>query len=124
MSALPGTTFTFCNWLLDPAADSALGAADLATGLEAGAAAVATGFGGARTIGFCWPGIAAGFTVGTGAPAAGLEAAFAGTPAAFKAASVSLACFCCSDFATLRALSMASGFCAAALLVQAAPSVI
>jgi hypothetical protein len=30
-----------------------------------------------------------------------------------------LACFCCSDFATLRALSMASGFCA-----QAAPVII
>ena len=55
------------------------------------------------------PGIAAGFTAGAGAPGAG----FAGTAAAFEAA---LSCFCCSDFAVLRALSMASGLCAQAPL--------
>ena len=51
-------------------------------------------------------GIAAGFTAGAGAPGAGL--AFAGA-----AGLGALDCFCCSDFAVLRALSMASGFCAA-----------
>jgi hypothetical protein len=90
----PGTTFTFCSWLY---------CAEAWTGFAAG-----TG----------WDeGIVAGFTAGTGAPGAGL--AFAGTPAAFGAALVSLACFCCSDFAVLRALSMASGFCA-----QAPPAII
>ncbi len=61
-------------------------------------------------------GITAGFTAGAGAPGAGLE--LAGTPAASSAALVSLACFCCSDFATLRALSMASGFCATTVAAE------
>jgi len=60
------------------------------------------------------PGITAGFTAGAGAPGAG----FAFTPAASSAALVSLACFCCSDFAMLRAWSMASVFCP-----QAAPDI-
>jgi len=55
------------------------------------------------------PGIAAGFTAGAGAPGAGLGAG--------------LACCCCSDFAVLRALSMASGFCAAAA-AQLPPTII
>ena len=46
------------------------------------------------------PGMAAGFTAGAGAPGAGFGAG--------------LACCCCSDFAVLRALSMASGLWAAA----------
>src|SRR5208282_759658 len=54
-----------------------------------------------------------------GAAAVGFAGAGAGVPAASSAAPVSLACFCCSDFAMLRALSMASGFCP-----QAAPVVI
>src|SRR5450631_1399276 len=57
------------------------------------------------------PGIAAGFTAGAGAPGAGLAEAVTAT--AFGAE------FCCSDFAVLRALSMASGFCA-----QAPPAII
>src|ERR1039458_7647429 len=65
--------------------------------------------GAADDAGFA-PGIVAGFTAGAGAPGAGL-AACAGTPAAPSAALVSLVFICCSDFAMLRALSMASGFC-------------
>src|SRR5215472_7534226 len=61
-------------------------------------------------------GFAAALAAGAGAPGSGL--AEAGTPAASSAAFESLACFCCSDLATLRALSMASGFCA-----NAAPAV-
>src|SRR5208282_2929756 len=60
----------------------------------------------------CVPGMTAGFTAGAGAPGAGFAAD--PTPAASSAALLSLACFCCSDFAMLRALSMASGFWAAA----------
>jgi hypothetical protein len=92
----PGTTFTRWSWLCDEEA---------AAGFAADAGFAAAGLD---------PGIAAGFTAGAGAPGAGL--ADAGTPAAFEAA---LSCFCCSDFAVLRALSMASGFCA-----QAPPTII
>ncbi len=83
----PGITFTRCNWLCAEAA----GAGFAATGVD--------------------PGMAAGFTAGAGAPGAGL--AVAGAAATFGAA---LSCFCCSDFAVLRALSMASGLCAQAPL--------
>ena len=60
----------------------------------------------------------AGFTAGAGAPGAGF-ADCAGTPAALSAALLSAVCFACSDFMTLRVLSMASGFCA-----QAPPAII
>src|SRR3984957_13904415 len=81
--SVPGTTFTRCNWLR---------CAEAWTGLAA-----ESGF----AVGAGWEdGIAAGFTAGAGAPGAGL--AFAGTPVAFRAAWLSLACFCCSDFAALR----------------------
>src|SRR5215469_2696984 len=110
MSSLPGTTFTFCSRLPEPDVDSAFGAAALAVGAAAGlAGACATGVG-------C--GTAAGFTAAAGAPAAGFDVA--GTPAAFNAALESFACFCCSDFATLRALSIASGFCPQPALVISA----
>src|ERR1700683_1371275 len=46
-----------------------------------------------------------------GDAATGLSACWAGTPAASSAALVLVVCICCSDFAMLRALSMASGFC-------------
>ncbi len=45
-------------------------------------------------------------------PSAGWSACGAGPLDAASAALVSLVFICCSDFATLRALSMASGFCA------------
>src|ERR1700722_2794916 len=83
---------------------------DMAEAGGAGAAAGLTAAFAGRTVGagVCPVGFAVGW------PAAG----FAGTPAASSAALLSLACFCCSDFATLRALSMASGFCA-----HAAPAI-
>src|SRR5271170_1222381 len=103
-------TFTFLSWLFELEADTAFGA-------EAGAASAG--------LAVAWaPGITAGFTAGAGAPGAGLAVAGAGwgagcvTPAASRAALLSLACFCCSDFAMLRALSMASVFCAAALAAE------
>jgi hypothetical protein len=97
----PGTTVTPWSWLCDEEAEAA-------AGFVAGFAPGATGLD---------PGIAAGFTAGAGAPGAGLAAA--GTPAGFEAA---LSCFCCSDFAVLRALSMASAFCATAFVAADPPT--
>src|ERR1700686_2206951 len=104
MPSPPGTTLTFCNWLCCAedwdvfVTETTFGAG---TGFVTGVAASGLE-----------DGITAGFPAGAAAPGAGL--AFAGTPAACGAAVLSLACFCCSDFAVLRALSMASEFCAPA----------
>ena len=82
------------------------------TGAFVAATGAAVGFAAGVAGAVFAPGITAGFTAGTGAPGAG----FAFTPAASSAALVSLVCFCCSDFAVLRALSMASAFCATAVV--------
>src|SRR5208283_3919336 len=106
MLSVPCTTFTRWSWLCWPLAGAGLAAG---AGFDAGTAATAL-----------LPGMTAGLTAGAGAPGAGLAA----DPAGFGAALLSLACFCYSDLAVLRALSMASGFCATALAEKAAPAVI
>src|SRR6202521_1161173 len=103
----PEVTFTFWSWLC---ADAAAAGFAAGTGL-AEVAGVASGV---AVVTGLDPGITAGLTAGAGAPGAGWD--FAGTPAASRAALLSLACFCCSDFAMLRALSMESAFCATAFV--------
>src|SRR3989442_5858831 len=88
----PGTTFTRDSWLCEPVpgAETDAGFFSGATETDFFAGTTETGFD---------PGITAGFTAGAGEPGTGF--ACAGTPAASRAALVSLACFCCSDLATL-----------------------
>ena len=76
-----GTTFTRLSWLCS---------AELVAGFAAAAE----------------PGMTAGLIAGAGAPGAGLlRAGFfgSGVPAASSALLESISCFCCSDFAMLRA---------------------